>query len=198
MSSNKHQIILLISAILISIVSLNRAAESVEADVAQIDGEVPSTETADLVIQNYLEKISMAQKLRKQMHNQLNILNHINSLTSKQQNDKFLVNAVFSQMRKTFNEFDTILDEFIPNEHEVKEIISSFKLINDAVRNEPNQDEITEEEEKIEMPKRNQDWLKRNAYNKIAYNKIAVIRNGKNKRSIDISTLTPKKYFIQF
>lgn len=145
-------------------------------------------EATETTIQNYLGKVNQAQNLRKQIRNQLNLLNQLNSLSSSQSKDKYILSPVVASLKKTFEDLDTALEEFIPNDLDENELTNSFHVLKQGSsigtikefsedKSDANNSEELNGEQK--MAKRQFDWFKRNMYPGGRYSKVPVIRTGK-------------------
>lgn len=115
--------------------------------------QTPSESHENTMLDKYFEKISLAKNLRSRLHDELNVLNQIESKASGKVGLKILSHS----LEKNFDRLDALLDEFLPNDR------------NDLTN------EFSEVVDKRDMKPKRYEWLKNNNI----YNKIPVIRTGK-------------------
>ena len=155
--------------------------EAKEEDGEQLDHF--SRDFIDRISRNYLEKTERAQRLRNEMHDQLNLLSHLNTMSDHSSNDKLIFFSLLGKIRRVYLELDEILDGFVPTVKDAHEIITNFKTISESGANtedllELNSNELQTPTKPFRLAKR-YDWFKRNMFNSNLYSKVPVIRTGK-------------------
>lgn len=175
------------------VVVLALAIESVVADSEVTTGGEDPNQHA--IIQNYLAKVHATNSLRSQLHSHLSLLERLNKKTNNV-NEDIMFQTIVESLKKSYEELDSLLDEFVPNDADVKEIVSGFNLANlnmasdyDQVAAAQAMDESgtassngmvkrkyrrNGRQPAAAAPSQHYDWFKRNAYSK-----IPVIRYGR-------------------
>lgn len=129
-------------------------------------------DSAENAAKSFIDKVDQAQILRKEVNNQLNALLHVN----------LGLNSRLAPLKKSFNELDVLLDEFIPSESDTNEIRNNLKSLNQYFLNEnlnvhkKSYNDASKSDFKLSQ---RFDWYKRNMLIPSGYHKIPVIRTGK-------------------
>jgi hypothetical protein len=142
-----------------------------------------SPDLLERISDNYIQRTERAQHLRKELHDQLNLLSHLNTMTDHAaSNDKFMFFALLGHVRRTFQELDEILDGFVPSVADAHEVVHNFKLVSQGAEDdEAHNAESSQEQPRQARAKKDFDWFKRNynPYGSNLYSKVPVIRTGK-------------------
>jgi hypothetical protein len=166
------------------------ASEATESGAHAAGGSF-SPDMLEKITDNYIQRTERAQHLRKELHDQLNLLSQLNTMTDHgASSEKFMFFALLGHVRRTFLELDEILDGFVPTVADAHEVVHNFKLVSQAGGEDDEDDEAgleSSQQQAAAAPrqarsKKDFDWFKRN-YNPYQgsnhYNKVPVIRTGK-------------------
>jgi hypothetical protein len=146
-------------------------------------------DVAQLTLQNYYDKILIANNLRGKLATQLArlalISDDIQQETQPQQQEQQQqqqqqgfasdIQTLAKLAKKTFDQLNIVLKEFVPNNEEALEIMSSFKHMIE----QENEVSLFPHNVKRSGSSRPLDWLKRNVLRTNYYEKVPVIRNGR-------------------
>ena len=162
--------------ILISVATLAMFVSGSQESTNSVENRA---EILEKISQNYIEKTERAQRLRKELHDQLNLLSHMNTMSDHDSNDKYLFSALLGRIRRTFLDLDEILDGFVPSVADAHEIVANFKVVSEQSGLDHDDASEASSSSEVIAPRlmKRFDWFKRNnVYN---YNKVPVIRTGK-------------------
>ena len=169
-------------------------AIAIESAVANSEVTTAEDPNQHAIIQNYLAKVHATNSLRSQLHSHLSLLERLNKKTNNV-NEDIMFQTIVESLKKSYEELDSLLEEFVPNDTDVKEIVSGFNLANLNIANDYDQlaaaqamDESGASSSNMvkrkyrrngrqpaaAAPSQHYDWFKRNAYSK-----IPVIRYGR-------------------
>jgi hypothetical protein len=167
-------LLLVVVANVAIIIEARTLLESVQQEAASGGNSLGDEPTiglkgAEKVMGVFVEKAELVQIFRKEMYHKLSTLEVLIEMSKLNRDEKTALGRVVSQLKSTYDDLDFLLNEFVPSETDLREILDSFQLEEmSSSSSSQAEGEISEFKRHI-SPKRNQ-------VNR--YHKIPVIRTG--------------------